>query len=248
MPIYNIPVLITNGPSRHHLSTSFRNHGPKNLRTIKPNPKICINAKPSITATDNSTDQLFNPGVFKSRHGLGFIHLNIRSLCNQFKLDQLKIFISQTDPDILVITETWLKDCIHDSEVSIDGYNLYRTDRVGRKGGGVAVYIKSCLSVTVLKTVSSPHSFELIALKINLSVHNFINVVGLYRPPSAIPNAMSDITHILSQLSKSEMLVLGDFNLNWLSLDSDGLKEMCTHLNLTQIINEPTRPNLKTPP
>lgn len=107
----------------------------------------------------------------------------------------------------------------------------------------MAVYIKSCLSVTVLKTVSSPHSFELIALKINLPSNNFINVVGLYRPPSATPKAISDITCILSQFSKSEMLVLGDFNLNWLSLDSDGPKEMCINLNLAQIINEPTRPN-----
>lgn len=41
------------------------------------------------------------------------------------------------------------------------------------------------------------------------------------------------------------MLVLGDFNLNWLNNTSDKLKECCFNLNLTQIITEPTRPNLK---
>lgn len=42
-------------------------------------------------------------------------------------------------------------------------------------------------------------------------------------------------------------MILGDFNLDWLSPISDKLKDFCTELNLTQLINYPTRPNVKNP-
>lgn len=59
----------------------------------------------------------------------------------------MKIHISQTDPYILVLTETWLKQSIHDP-VSLHNYNLCRADRVGG-GGGVAVDQKSLTEVDV---------------------------------------------------------------------------------------------------
>ncbi len=129
-------------------------------------------SKPSC----DSGQVLFNSHAFKSKDGLGLMHLNIRSLCNQFKPDHLRILVSQTGPDIL--TEIWLKQSVHDSEVSLQNYNSYTIDRVGR-GGGVAVYVKSCLSVTVLNAVTVPHSFEFIALKVNLSSNNNNSIMWL---------------------------------------------------------------------
>lgn len=52
------------------------------------------------------------------------------------------------DPQICVITETWLHDAIGDDEVAPPGYRLYRHDR-GSRGGGVAV-IKSRISLLLL--------------------------------------------------------------------------------------------------
>jgi hypothetical protein len=37
----------------------------------------------------------------------------------------------------------------------------------------------------------------------------------------------------------------GDFNIDWLSGASESFKEICSNLNLTQLITEPTRPNQK---
>ena len=36
---------------------------------------------------------------------------------------------------------------------------------------------------------------------------------------------------------------MGDLNLDWLSNASDGLKDLCTSLNLSQLISAPTRPD-----
>ena len=50
------------------------------------------------------------------------------------------------------LTETWLKDH-QDSEISIDGYVIFRSDRVrqkksnrGRESGGVAFYVRKDLA------------------------------------------------------------------------------------------------------
>ncbi len=60
---------------------------------------------------------------------MGLIHLNIRSITQHDKFDQLKILITRTDPDITVLSETWLRCTISDSEVALDDYNLVRIDR-----------------------------------------------------------------------------------------------------------------------
>lgn len=149
----------------------------------------------------------------------------------------------QTDLDILVLSETWLKNSISDSDVALMGYNLYRVDRTGR-GGGVSIYVKTGFSVTILKAVTIPRNFEFLALKVQLGPNSVI-VVGVYRPPSAELGSIDAIADLLSHNSDAELIVMGDFNLNWLNDTSSHFKEVSAGLNLFQLITEPTRPNLK---
>lgn len=60
---------------------------------------------------------------FCSRRNLGFLHINSRSLLP--KLDQSKVWVHTANPDVLVISETWLKKSISNSEVNLSGYNLF---------------------------------------------------------------------------------------------------------------------------
>jgi len=43
--------------------------------------------------------------------------------------------------DIVVITESWWNDS-HDWSVAIEVYKLFRRDRRGRRGGGIAIYTR----------------------------------------------------------------------------------------------------------
>ena len=61
---------------------------------------------------------------------------------------------------------------------------VFRADRMG-KGGGVAIYTKSNLSVSLLKALSSPKQLECIALSIQLGSNSKVTVLGVYNPPSA---------------------------------------------------------------
>ena len=57
--------------------------------------------------------------------------------------------MQQANYDLVAITKTWW-DHSHDWSAVMDGYKLFRRDRQGRKGGGVALYIKDCFDVEEL--------------------------------------------------------------------------------------------------
>ena len=145
----------------------------------------------------------------------------------------------------MVLSESRLKSCIKDSEVAINGFNLFRIDRSDRSGGGVAIFVKSALTVSILHAATIPKCFEFIALKIVCGRNDSFVVVGVYRPPNALANSVDMIFSLLSAYNNSELLILGDFNLNWLSRASDYLKDISCDINLSQLIKEPTRPNMK---
>ena len=90
-------------------------------------------------------------------------HLNIRSLIKN--IDQLKIYLSNHQYDIICINETWLDDKINTYEVSWDGYDLVRKDRK-RTGGGVGMYIRNSISYKVREDIM-PEGLETITVEIN---------------------------------------------------------------------------------
>jgi len=57
--------------------------------------------------------------------------------------------INSYNVDIAAVTETHLKNKHADSIVAIPRYTLLRRDRLRRKGGGVALYVRSSLSVSL---------------------------------------------------------------------------------------------------
>ncbi|XP_043467546.1 uncharacterized protein LOC122501848 [Leptopilina heterotoma] len=60
--------------------------------------------------------------------------------------------------DVVALSETWLTEEVDDSTVNISDSNFVRRDRNGKRGGGVAVYVKKYLGLRVL--YSSPCDFD----------------------------------------------------------------------------------------
>lgn len=104
---------------------------------------------------------IYSPCDCKNRSG----HFNVRSLLP--KMDILRLWVDETDMDIMVLSETWLKSTITDNMIAIDGYNIFRADRSG-KGGGVAIYVKSKFLSSVTLSVSRVKQLDLLALKIKI--------------------------------------------------------------------------------
>ena len=186
--------------------------------------------------------------ISHKQKGLGVIHMNVRSLVS--KLDYIKVWAQQTNADIFVFTETWLTKCVKDDDIAIAGYNVFRADRENTIRGGVSIYVKDCFPVTVISSLSQPKCYELLMLNVSLGkstrAENLL-VVGVYRKPTAISSVITDIFNLLVPYEKTEILMLGDLNLNFLTDVSDTLKDLCLDLNLTQLINVQTRPDVHNP-
>ena len=53
--------------------------------------------------------------------------------------------IDNMKPHIIGITESWTNNDITDAEFGVAGYVMFRKDRMGRRGGGVLLYIKETI-------------------------------------------------------------------------------------------------------
>ena len=71
--------------------------------------------------------------------GYRCVCLNARSIVN--KKNELNIMVEDIDPHIIGITESWANIDITDAELGLTGYVMFRNDRIGRRGGGVILYV-----------------------------------------------------------------------------------------------------------
>ena len=53
------------------------------------------------------------------------------------KKSELNIMVLDSDPQIIGITESWANKDITDAELGLEGYVMFRKDRIGIRGGGV---------------------------------------------------------------------------------------------------------------
>jgi hypothetical protein len=114
------------------------------------------------------------------------------------------------------LTETHLKEDIVDAQIQIEGYNLFRSDRLQRPGGGVAIYMNDNLAVTT--TVIRSFSNKSAELLITYTKSINLLLVILYRPPNCTNGQFDEIIqiikHEISILSSPtpDILIMGDFN------------------------------------
>ena len=62
-----------------------------------------------------------------------------RSIVNKKK--EFNIMVAHIDTNIIGITESWVNKAISDVEIGLTVYVMFRRDRIGRRGGGVILYI-----------------------------------------------------------------------------------------------------------
>ena len=53
--------------------------------------------------------------------------------------------VDDIKPHIIGITESWANNDITNAELGLEGYVMFRKDRIGRRGGGVLLYIKDTI-------------------------------------------------------------------------------------------------------
>ena len=183
-----------------------------------------------------------------SKSKLKMIHVNIRSLRNSAHLIQLRELAVQQKLDVITVSETWLNSTVTNAEVSIDGYKLYRQDRLHKRGGGVCAFIREDIKVSILKDISqvSESYLQQLWLKMQNKKLKSIIVCVSYRPPDSPLSSFEDLlkpSYIQALTLCKPIVILGDLNCNVLSetVESKALASFMSDVYLSQVITTPTR-------
>ena len=148
----------------------------------------------------------------KNIYGLKTLVINFQSLKN--KILAFRHMVSGEQSDIIIGTETWLNKDITNAELDLGEYEIFRKDRVNRKGGGVLLAVKKDLKSEEIK-VSNRDDTETVYCKIKLNNNTLIGG-SVYRPT----NSNADVSHKIAQKlheihnqNKNALFwIAGDFN------------------------------------
>jgi hypothetical protein len=150
------------------------------------------------------------------------------------------------DPDVIIGTESWLKEDISNAEVFRDDYTTFRRDR-NTRGGGMFICVKDCIACAELWV---DEEFEMIAVEVDPKFT--WEIVGIYRAPNEDMRVIERLTARTDYLGKSTTRSTIDEDLNLPSADWNGNAE-CTsgrqafvnrliwENGYTQVVDSPTR-------
>lgn len=141
----------------------------------------------------------------------------MRSVKN--KIHQLFSLLENHQCDILCMSETWLN--VNDVIPIPKNFNLYRSDRVGCRGGGVGILCKANFKTKIINLdqivskFSNPSSLEFIAMSVQIGYLKSFIVCCIYRTEH-VKNDIKNLEIIFEYFGRSNksVFVYGDFNIN----------------------------------
>ena len=156
--------------------------------------------------------------------------------------------LESNEADVVLVGETFLDSSVPDSIlVGASGFSVVRCDRVGRPGGGVAIFTGPRLSVSPLP---SPSGIEAVSVEIAGATER-LTLSYFYRPPNSGEDYLSRCCAYLSYLCARDgpLFICSDANLPGIDWGSDiasgplarRFLARCQELGLSQVVRENTR-------
>ena len=179
-----------------------------------PGPK---NSKLPLSAlTTQTTTHSHATTSHHNKKLLTLLQLNINSITN--KHEELKLLVTELQPDIITIQETKLKK--HNKTPQIPTYSAIRTDRASGKGGGLLTYIKHNItfSDTKIPNFINPINTELQIIQLHITNKKIYTIANIYTPPRNTTSAdhatcNADITSCIQYITNlPNSIISGDIN------------------------------------
>ena len=137
-----------------------------------------------------------------SETGYRCVCLNARSIAN--KKNELNIMVEDIDPHISGITESWTNINITDAELGLTGYVVFRKDRIGRRGGGVILYVKESIQAYEIKLEREADCDEAVWCKI-VSGNSKLTIGLVYQSPNINEEDNTKIKTAIKEVSKGNV-------------------------------------------
>ena len=145
-----------------------------------------------------------------SKEEIKCVCLNARSIIN--KKNELNIMVDDIKPHIIGIIESWANNDITDADLGLEGYVLlFRKYRIGRRGGGVLLYIKETIPAYDVQLQEEADYNEAIWCKL-VTGHTTVTIGVIYRCPNITKQNNEEIHNAISEVSKGDCITMEDFN------------------------------------
>jgi hypothetical protein len=140
------------------------------------------------------------------------------------KRREVEVIIEMYKPKIIGIVESWCNSSILDSEVSFEGFNLFRKDKIGSNGvgGGALLYIHKSLEAAQYYDLDEIKMETSIWCEVKLTKEENILVGLVYRSPNSSAENNEALRNQLLRIETTRhdknLLIFGDFNfreINW---------------------------------
>jgi hypothetical protein len=178
---------------------------------------------------------------------LVLLQVNCRRILN--KILEFWNLIDRYNPDVIIGTESWLREEINNAEIFRDDYTTFRTDRCTR-GGGVFICVKNYIDC---RELWADEDFEMIAIQVKGKDPKFtLEIVRIYRAPNDDMRVMERLAARTSYTGNStkRSIIAGDLNLpcadwNGNAGSASGSRAFINSLvwenGFTQVVDSPTR-------
>ena len=210
-----------------------------------------------VNFTSHTVDS-FSRNLNMNNNSLNIMHHNSRSIMKDCRLSEYELFFKSINNPfkILVFTETWLTKCKADMCEFQDYSSVHLLRPVDQnidfkeRGGGISIFVHNTLQYKPRRDldVILPY-MECCFVEVNYNNKKYL-IAGMYRIPNTdIDLFLDKFNEIIEPLKiTSEVIIVGDFNINLLNNDSykDSF-ELCLQSNyLVPTILSPTRVATKT--
>ena len=202
-------------------------------------------SKHALIIQDDSRCKIIQGNTYKAENKC--VCLDARSIISSN--NELNIMVDDIKPHIIGITESWAHNDITYAELGLEGYVMFRKNRKGKKGGGVLLYIKENIPAYEVQLSEEADNNEATWGKL-VTGRTTVTIAVVYRCPNITKQKHEKIHNAISEVSKGECIIMGDFNhgnIKWYTQQSTAVEDqtfMCLVQDnfLTQHALEPTRP------
>ena len=115
---------------------------------------------------------------------------------------------------------------------------MFRKDRIGKNGGGVLLYIKENIPAYEVQLSEEADCNEAICCKL-VTGHTTVTIGVVYRCPNITKQNNEKIHNAISEVSKGECIIMGDFNhgnIKWDTQQCTGVEDRKFEHKLAQNI------------
>jgi len=220
----------------------------------------CVDSSLKLNEYDDDTISMLNAVPINDEHvsplrapnhmlnlslrgkGMHVGHLNVRGIRSKF--EQLETMLKSTENDISIlgITETKLGSDHPNSAFYVDGYKLFRNDKMDGSGG-LIVYVREDIICKRRENLEE-NDFESLWLEIFPKLRKSFLICFIYRNPNSNVswNERFEVQMEKALDEQKEVILLGDFNKDLLNPQiKSNWEDYMTSFGLTQKVNVATR-------